>query len=172
MWFSLAVLSSSSAKHLSPAGRIWPVARPQHQCLKEADMLGGRYKPTPKGMFSLFQSYLRYKISVQLLTEGKLWSVQQCFQCGSTVETTMDLESLQVLWKLDSSHLNNFLGRCQSVQSAETMQLCTEPKQRPRLGCLWNHKTKLKTKPVTYAEWKLSCIQLDSTVPPPLWLKN
>lgn len=35
------------------------------------------------------------------------------------------------------------------------MQLCTKPKQRSRLGCFWNHKTNLKPKPVTEAEWQL-----------------
>lgn len=109
------------------------------------------------GMPSLFQRYLRYKVSVGLLTEGKLSSVQR-------VEQQWIRKVSGGPGKLDLSHLNNFLGWCQSAQSAEATQLCTEPKQRPRLGCLWNHKTKLKTKPVMYAEWHL----LDATVPSPL----
>lgn len=58
-------------------------------------------------------------------------------------------------WEVGLQPLTLFLGWCQSVWTAETMQLCTEPKQRSRLGCLCNHKTSLKAKLVTRAEWQL-----------------
>lgn len=44
----------------TPAGRTWLAARPQHQFLRRADVLNGEYKPTPMGMPSLLQRYLRY----------------------------------------------------------------------------------------------------------------